>query len=774
MAEKEITFDTGRARYSYTSGEQNRHGKGGQAELFIGTNLDNRQKVAIRLIDLEVKNATIWFQREKNFIGNLKHPNIVEVLDYYESADNLGRLFGYIIQEFIHGETLAKKMKDWQNSSQPTQHQGEEQFQIMIDALSGLDYLHRKEIIHRDISPNNIMVADNGHVKIIDFGLAKDVNDTTTSYTIVAPSPGIYSPPEMGTPALKAHPTMDIYAIAVVFYEMLAGVKLHSSRSIPLSKKPTDHEFSGQLDEHPNIHPQLLQVLKKATDMHKERRFQTVQEFQQALLSIRDQVLQAKAGIQNKTKAAIPKQELKPNSDTYTGNIDSQYLLQEWQQQYRELWRQKEVLDRMISELHETLQQNNISFERRNELKQVLKSSEESAEELYQDIVKFRAKIESLQRDNSLPNISENTRITSTLDDMQENTLSHHNERLGNIKSAKQESGTTFNGYIQVVKNALPYLMLYLIFSLFMAVLGYHSDASKIIEDSQKHLSQTASENVATSKEHTGKLDSIISNIDSGQYNIAEQIAINLIDDILLKCSGELYSYDIDEEVERIRRSIMQTSLFKILWFPYVNRSNKNSESSNYYRPVTNQGWTELKERQRKAKQERLSEGITINESLVLSHIASADGYILYDYKTSSKIADTYSIFEKIFIYCFAPFGMSDDTRFFMEAKFNKYQVRKKRLENLLSLGKHYDLAKLRLAHTYLFQGEFSKADSIYNSDKWFSSYKDIHTQLLNDYEVLRDKNLLGNKDILIHLAEANYKFSQRAKQEQSSAKEAK
>ncbi|MFY7999173.1 MAG: hypothetical protein ACOVSW_11310, partial [Candidatus Kapaibacteriota bacterium] len=100
--------------------------------------------------------------------------------------------------------------------------------------------------------------------------------------------------------------------------------------------------------------------------------------------------------------------------------------------------------------------------------------------------------------------------------------------------------------------------------------------------------------------------------------------------------------------------------------------------------------------------------------------------------------------------------------------------LRKNEIRYIIEVGTVHDVLKQRLAYIYLFQGEYSKADSIYNSDKWYSSYKDIHTQLLNDYEVLRDKNLLGNKEILIHLAEASYKFSQRAKQEQSSAKEAK
>lgn len=434
MAEKEITFDTGRARYSYTSGEQNRHGEGGQAELFIGTNLDTQQKVAIRLIDLKkVVNATIWFQREKNFIGNLKHTNIVEVLDYYESTDNLGRPFGYIIQEFIHGDTLAKKMKDWHNSSQPTQHRGEEQFQIMMDALSGLDYLHRNRIIHRDISPNNIMVADNGHVKIIDFGLAKDVNDTTMSYTVVAPSPGIYSPPEMGTPNLAAHPTMDIYAIAVVFYEMLAGLKLYSTRSIPLSKKPTDYEFSGQLEEHPNIHPQLLSVLRKAADIHAERRFQAVQEFQQALLAIKDQVLREKIELQNSTKPIIPKQETKLKPELEAISTNNIFLLREliieMKRQYTVLQEQGEELSQRNQQIKEALRQTNISLERRNELQQAFQENEEVLKSSSQQLLDIQATISSLQNKTSTPHRDFAQKDETQLQNQPEQSNSSHSAK---------------------------------------------------------------------------------------------------------------------------------------------------------------------------------------------------------------------------------------------------------------------------------------------------------------------------------------------------------
>lgn len=283
-----INFTTMRGSYAYNTGDYIT--RGGQASLYLGRNITTNQQVVIRLIDLQQydnENATIWFQREKD-LEKLRHTNIVKVLDFHETTDDHGKARGIIIQEYIKGKTLFAKTEEWEHSPLSERDINEAKFQVMIDALSGLDYLHRNNIIHRDISPNNIMIAENGQVKIIDFGLAKDITDTTRSYTRVVPS-FVYSPLEMGN--TDPAPTIDVYSIAIVFYEMLSGIHFYSKNSIPTVIQPRHQEFIGKLEKHKRIHPKLLSVLQKASSVNKELRYKSASEFQQALLSIRDVVL---------------------------------------------------------------------------------------------------------------------------------------------------------------------------------------------------------------------------------------------------------------------------------------------------------------------------------------------------------------------------------------------------------------------------------------------------------------------------------------------------
>lgn len=298
----EITFDTGRALYRYNPRKP--IGEGGQAELFIGTNLDTRQQVAIRRIPLDkAKNATIWFQREKNFIGNLKHPNIVQVLDYHENTDNLGRPIGYIVQEYIHGETLAHRIREYSGiHSRDTIWDLEAKMDVMIEILSGLDYLHQWKIIHRDISPSNIMLGSNNQVKIIDFGLAKVLDDPSNQDSDLSHQVTVYSAPEMN--GRENSVVLDIYSCALVFYEMCAGIKFVTPGRPYSEPFPPQREFSGILTPAPEIPKALFAVLKRAASPKKEDRFQSAAAFKQALVQVEGKMSSPKTPLKTAPKSS--------------------------------------------------------------------------------------------------------------------------------------------------------------------------------------------------------------------------------------------------------------------------------------------------------------------------------------------------------------------------------------------------------------------------------------------------------------------------------------
>ena len=211
--------------------------------------------------------------REAQAASQLDHPNIGNIFQVEELPGN--QLI--IVMAFYEGETLAERLR---RETLPP----EEAVDIAVQLLSGLDHAHGRGVIHRDVKPANLILAEGRTVKIVDFGLAKELSelDQLTTTGSILGTVHYMSPEQVLCYPLDGR--ADLWACGVVLYEMLCGVSPFSGEStygvfeaiLRGQPKPLTEHVSG-LPEH------LGAVLERALDKNIQRRFQTAREFLQAL-----------------------------------------------------------------------------------------------------------------------------------------------------------------------------------------------------------------------------------------------------------------------------------------------------------------------------------------------------------------------------------------------------------------------------------------------------------------------------------------------------------
>ncbi|HET8908608.1 MAG TPA: protein kinase [Ktedonobacterales bacterium] len=192
-------------------------GRGGMATIHKATDLRMGREVAVKILR-EVYSSdpkfVTRFQREARAASALQHPNIVQVFDYGQSGDAY-----YIVMELINGADLRKYLKR-EGLLTP-----ERAVEIAHDVALGLGAAHRRTIVHRDVKPQNVLIDEDGLVKLTDFGIASMYKEadaerlTTTGMTLGTVQ---YYAPEQAQGEIVT-PAADIYALGIVMYEMLTG-----------------------------------------------------------------------------------------------------------------------------------------------------------------------------------------------------------------------------------------------------------------------------------------------------------------------------------------------------------------------------------------------------------------------------------------------------------------------------------------------------------------------------------------------------------------------
>src|SRR3954467_409118 len=198
-------------------------GRGGMAEVRKG--VDNRlgRTVAIKRLRVDLASDATFqarFRREAQSAASLNHPTIVSVYDTGEEPDpnGSGVTIPYIVMEYVAGKTLRDLIREGRKIMP------ERALEITSGVLEALDYSHRAGIVHRDIKPGNVMLTPQGQVKVMDFGIARAVADTSSTMTQTAAVIGTaqYLSPEQAR-GETVDARSDLYSTGCLMYELLVG-----------------------------------------------------------------------------------------------------------------------------------------------------------------------------------------------------------------------------------------------------------------------------------------------------------------------------------------------------------------------------------------------------------------------------------------------------------------------------------------------------------------------------------------------------------------------
>ncbi|MBE0669361.1 MAG: serine/threonine protein kinase [Anaerolineales bacterium] len=296
-------------------------GSGGMADVYRARDLMLDRYVAIKVLRKDFSNNPEFqnqFKLEARAAANLSHPNIVTVHDF-GFADNLL----YIVMEYIPGKDLKHLIRDKGRFSV------QDGIPLLVQACAGIGYAHRAGLVHCDVKPHNMLVSNDGRLKVTDFGIARALASIATGERtdVVWGSPLYFAPEQAaGEPP---SPASDVYSLGVVMYELLSGTppftastadelaRLHiSARPIPI------REYI------PDIPVALEEIITKVLSKEPAARYRTADQLGRVLLKFGTLTdLQSQAAKEPPSQPVIT---LKPDvAERLTGKGRSQTVEQE-------------------------------------------------------------------------------------------------------------------------------------------------------------------------------------------------------------------------------------------------------------------------------------------------------------------------------------------------------------------------------------------------------------------------------------------------------------
>jgi serine/threonine protein kinase len=251
-------------------------GKGGMGSVFLGT--DNAKTpasyVAIKALSSKFSRDEDFrkrFRREAELHSRFSHPNLISLEKYLETENDC-----FLIMEYFKSKSLSAKIG---KEIGPVPYL--RAIPIFIQILKGLDHLHQQNTVHRDLKPSNILINEKDEIKIIDFGIAKSIEEETDG-SITRTGVIVGTPYYMAPEQIKGFPATiqsDIYSLGITFYETLAGrhpfdyqndFDIRNAQVNEIPKPPTEH--------YPHIPQEIVDFVMKAIEKNPAERFQDCTE----------------------------------------------------------------------------------------------------------------------------------------------------------------------------------------------------------------------------------------------------------------------------------------------------------------------------------------------------------------------------------------------------------------------------------------------------------------------------------------------------------------
>ncbi len=250
-------------------------GEGGMADVYLATDLSQDRKVAVKILKEEFRHNEELVRRFKNesrAISVLNQDNIVKVYDV-----NVTEKMQYIVMEYIEGITLKEYIEQ---RGEPLTYK--ESIHFMLQILQALQHAHDKGVVHRDIKPQNIMLVEDGTLKVMDFGIARLARSESHTETDQAIGSVHYISPEQAK-GDTTDPRSDIYSAGIMMYEMLSGkLPFESDNAMKIAIAQISDDPVPLTQANPSVPAGLAEITMRA--MAKEPR----QRYQSALEMMRD------------------------------------------------------------------------------------------------------------------------------------------------------------------------------------------------------------------------------------------------------------------------------------------------------------------------------------------------------------------------------------------------------------------------------------------------------------------------------------------------------
>jgi eukaryotic-like serine/threonine-protein kinase len=260
----------------YTLGK--RLGAGGMSTVFLARDTVLEREVAVKLLAEHLADDEAFvarFRREALAAARLQHPNVVQVYDSGRDAESDRH---FIVMEYVEGPSCADILRDRGLMDV------DQAVSIVSDACNGLDYAHRARVVHRDVKPGNLLIAnESGTTKLADFGIAKAAEQTRITQVGSVLGTAAYLSPEQAS-GQEAGPASDIYSLGVCAYQFLTGRLPHEYSSLTeLALKQQQNRVVPVTEWRPEVPPALDRAVRVCLETDPAARYGTALELGEAI-----------------------------------------------------------------------------------------------------------------------------------------------------------------------------------------------------------------------------------------------------------------------------------------------------------------------------------------------------------------------------------------------------------------------------------------------------------------------------------------------------------